>query len=203
MESREKITVQKGSFVTGLQDIDRVCGGGIPGGALCEFLAPRNSCGAQTVLRHLLQAARRQLLYVALVEMGSAFDPGSVPESALESLLWLQCKTVKAALQAADVIVRDDNISLLLIDLRAAGRNPSGGIAGTAWYRLQRALAKTSTATILFARQPVSTASRLRWEVTGQCQLEDLDTLSPAEKVLANKLIPATPPAAAGWSAAG
>lgn len=203
MESRERVTAPQALFTTGLADIDGAFGGGIPGGTLCELIAPRSSCGAQTALRHLLQVARSRRLYAALVDLGSGFDPGSVPESSLESLLWLQCKTVKAALQAADVIVRDDNISLLLLDLCAAGRNTSHGIARTAWYRLQRALEKAGAVTILFARQPVSPASRLRWEVTAGWQIDNLDVMPAAEDFLNGRLIPSIPVEAVGLSAAG
>lgn len=202
MQSRKKITLPKSSFVTGLKSVDHPCGGGIPGGTLCEFIALHDSCGAQTLLHHLLVAAREQQLYAALVDLGPNFDPGSAPEHALECLLWVQCKTVKEALQAADTIARDDNITLLLVDLCAAGCSPSHGVAATAWYRLQRALAEASTVTAVFARQQVSTASRLRWEINGHWQIDDLDA-SLSAGILDRRIIASTPAVTAEWSSAG
>ncbi len=189
---------------TGLADIDHIFGGGIPPGALCEIITQRGSCGGQTLLCHLLQVARRRRSYAALVDLGSTFDPQTAGVGALESLLWVQCTTVKAALRAADIIVRDENLPLVVLDLRAAGRFASGGIPHTAWYRFQRTVEKTRAITILFANRPVSAASRFRWEMDVSLRLADLDLMSAAEVFLRGKLRPATPVATAaesGWGA--
>lgn len=193
IQAQPTVGIPDERWSTGLADIDDVFGGGIPPGTLCEIIAPRQSCGGQTVLRHLLQVARKRRVYAALVDLGPTFDPQTVCCRTLESLLWVQCKTVKTSLQAADIIARDENLPLLLLDLRASDTVASRGIPHTAWYRFQRAVEKTSTITILFANQPVSAASRFRWEASARLQLSDLDFMPAADRFLHGKLAPSVP----------
>ena len=52
-----------------------------------------------------------------MIDGRDTFDPQSQPPGACDSLLWIRCRAAKDAVRAADLLLRDGNLPLLLIDL--------------------------------------------------------------------------------------
>lgn len=142
---------------TGFAPVDEA--GGLPWAAVSEIVASAPSCGAQFIVRALLQTAQRTGQYLALVDGADGFDPESEKEELLPHLLWVRCHQVKEALQATDLLVRDGNIGLVLLDLRGnewaeLRRQPPG-----TWFRLQRMIQKNGgILTVLTSRSVVNSA---------------------------------------------
>src|SRR4030095_13582674 len=86
---------------------------------------------------------------VALIDSTDSFDPGSFPTDQSAHLLWVRCSSTTTALQAADLIARDANLGLVVLDLRRAPEADLRRIPGPQWYRLQRAVEPTDLALVI------------------------------------------------------
>ena len=147
---------------TGIAALDRALEGGLSTGVLSEVVSAAPSSGGQTVLLHLLEAMRRQRRFVALVDGGDAFDPQGTPPALLEHLLWARCGSVKEAMAAADVLLRDENLGMALVDLRGCDRREVRRVKSTDWYRLQRLAGQGGRYVCVFTEREMIPAAQTR-----------------------------------------
>ena len=133
---------------SGVRAIDDALGGGFPGGRLTEVVSAKPTSGGQTLLAQLLVSTRVTRQRVALVDAADGFAPESVPPDALRHLVWVRCQNAGQALAAADVLVRDGNFAVVILDVRGCDERELLRTPATGWYRLQRA-AGTSTVAVL------------------------------------------------------
>ncbi len=152
------------ALVTGIPAIDAATGG-LPRPGLTEVVCSAPSCGSQLLLGQLLQATRTQNRRVALVDRNDAFDPGSWPASQLEHLVWVRPRHTEEALTAADLLARDANFGLIILDLHHAARAELRRIPSTRWYRLQRALEPALMAGLVLTPFPLVPSAHLRLEL--------------------------------------
>lgn len=137
---------------TGIAPLDALLGGGFPRGRISEVVGPRSSGRTSVLLGSLGRATARGAL-AALVDATDGFDPASAQARGvgLARLLWVRCGgRLRAAVQAADVIVRGGGFDVVAVDW---GDLPSWALArlpAAAVVRLQRAVEATPTA-LLFA----------------------------------------------------
>jgi hypothetical protein len=77
---------------TGVPEVDSLCGGGIPRGALSELIGPASSGRTSLLLSLLAQVTARQE-FCALVDATGAFDPASAELAGvnLDRVLWVKC----------------------------------------------------------------------------------------------------------------
>jgi hypothetical protein len=129
---------------TGLAAFDAALGGGgLPCGAITELVCAGPSCGGQLVLTSLLQATRRVQRRVALIDGCDAFDPQSHDPDVCRHMVWVRCRGVAATLQVADLVARDRNFGLVVIDMKHADERDLRRAPSASWYRLQRAVKDT------------------------------------------------------------
>ena len=53
-------------------------------------------------------------------------------------LLWIRCHNAAQALKATDLILRDGNLSLIILDFKQNTDKELRKIPGPTWYRFQR-----------------------------------------------------------------
>jgi len=152
------------ALATGIPALDAAAGG-LPRPGLSEVVCSAPSCGSQLLLGQLLQATRAQNQRVALVDRNDAFDPGSWPAHWLEHLVWVRARHTEEALAAADLLARDANLGLVILDLRHAPPVELRRIPSTRWYRLQRAIEPTLMAGLVLTPRPLVTSALLRLEL--------------------------------------
>jgi hypothetical protein len=134
-----------GVLSTGLEAFDAAFGeGGLPCGAITELVCAGPSCGGQLLLTSLLQATRRVRQRVALIDGCDAFDPQSHDPDICRHMVWVRCSSVAATLQVADLVARDVNFGLVVVDMKHAGERELRRTPSASWYRLQRAVRGTS-----------------------------------------------------------
>src|SRR5207248_3916101 len=110
---------------------------------------------------------------VALIDGRDSFDPASIHESFLSRLLWIRCHSAPEALKAADLVLRDDNLPLVLLDL---GLNPeTKRIPATTWYRFQRLIEETATVCLVFTPCPLISCAQARITVRSRFSLDALE----------------------------
>ncbi len=78
-------------------------------------------------------------------------------------------------MKAVDLILRDRNLPLVLLDLALNPAKQLRKIPATTWYRLQRIAETTSTIFVAITPQPIVSCAQIRLNLTGQFSLEDVD----------------------------
>jgi hypothetical protein len=136
-------------LVTGLPLLDRSSSGGLPRGALTELTRPRTSAGSASLIRALIETAYRDNYFLALIDGRDSFDPCGLDECSLRHLLWVRCSKASEAIRAADLLLRDGNFPLLMLDLVLNSIEELRKIPQTNWYRLQRLVEVIPTACLV------------------------------------------------------
>lgn len=153
------------ALATDIPAIDEPTGGGLPLSAVTEIACRAPSCGAHLLLQQLLLITRKERRRIALVDSADSFDPGSCASDSLTHLLWVRLTDTALALQAADLLARDANLGLVVLDLRHAPEADLRRIPAPQWYRLQRAIEPTDSALIVFTPRPSVASAQLRLEL--------------------------------------
>ena len=151
-------------LATGIPAIDQSVGG-VPCGALTEIVCAAPSCGSQLLLGELLRSTREACGRVALVDAHNSFDPQSWPEDWLRHVVWVRGNDTAVALQAADILARDANFQLLVLDVRLAPLAELRRTPASFWYRLQRAVEPSDLAMVVFTPKATVASAELRLQL--------------------------------------
>jgi hypothetical protein len=149
-------------LVTGLSVVDQTIGGGLPKGAITELITPQISAGSASLIQALLQAAHRDRYFLALIDGCNSFDPQPLGNARLRNLLWIRCTKAFEAVKAADLLLRDGNFPLVIIDLVLNPAEELRKIPQTTWYRLQRLVESAPTACLVLARRSMVSSAQLK-----------------------------------------
>jgi hypothetical protein len=144
-----------GGVPAAVRPVDDALGGGLPAGRLTELVSAVPSGGGQTVLASLIAATQAARQRIALVDGSDAFAPGAVPGDMLRHLVWVRCRTPGEAFAAADILVRDGNYAVVVLDLRGCAERALRRTPASIWYRLQRAAECGSVAVLVQTQSPL------------------------------------------------
>ncbi len=145
---------------TGVSGFDALLeSGGLPAGELTELVADPPAGqpaapGPALVLHTLVGQLPARGQRAALIDGRDTFDPQALDNPALARLLWVRCRGAQEALQAADLLVRDGNLPLVVLDLAANALTELRRVASSHWWRLQRAAEESGVACLILS--PVS-----------------------------------------------
>jgi hypothetical protein len=151
-------------FATAVPAIDESVGG-LPCGAITEIVCATPGCGSELLIGELLHVTRRARGRVALIDGHDSFDPQSCPEEWLEHLVWARCENAEMALHAADIVSRDANFSLVMLDLRRARAGELRKTPSTFWYRLQRSVEPADLVLVVLTAQATVPSAQLRLQL--------------------------------------
>nr|MBA3544307.1 hypothetical protein [Chthoniobacterales bacterium] len=151
-------------LVTGLGIFDDALAGGLSKGAITELTSAAGNAGSATIIAALLHRACHDRSFIALIDGRDSFDPQSFDGSALPHLLWVRCRKAAEALQAADLLLRDGNFPLVILDLVLNPVTELRRIPANNWYRLQRLVEPAPTAFLVLT--PRSMISSAQWKLT-------------------------------------
>jgi recA bacterial DNA recombination protein len=152
-------------LVTGLSFLDQAIGGGLSKGAITELISPQISAGSASLIHALLQSGQRNHYFVALIDGRDSFDPSVSSEmgkSCLHHLLWVRCTNALDAIKAADLLLRDGNFPLVIVDLVLNPPADLSKIPQTSWYRLQRLVESVPTGCLVITRQGMVSSAQLK-----------------------------------------
>ena len=162
-------------FTTGLSFLDQIGGGGLPKSAITELISPKRSAGSASLVHELLRAAQRDQHFVALIDGSDSFDPDSSENSALRHLLWVRCRKAFDAVKATDLLLRDGNFPVVIVDLVLNSIEELRKIPQTSWYRLQRLVEGAPTACLIINRQSMVASAQLKIVLENSWTLEALE----------------------------
>jgi len=168
---------------TGLAVLDQAIDGGLSQGAITEIISPHLNAGSASLVAALIRAAQDRRITpvpypIALVDGRNSFDPYSASSSGrlrFSHLLWIRCTRAVEAIKAADLLLRDGNFPLVILDLILNAAEELRKIPQTSWYRLQRLVEPISTALLVLNRQNMVASAQLKLLLPHAWTLSDLE----------------------------
>ena len=160
---------------TGLPFLDQPTGGGLPRGAITELISPRTSAGSASLIQALIHGAYRDNYFVALIDGRDSFDPCGLDNFSLRHLFWVRCSKASEAIKAVDLLLRDGNFPLVIIDLVLNSPEDLRKIPQTNWYRLQRLVEVVPTACLVLTRYEMVGSAQLKLVLENYWNLETLE----------------------------
>jgi hypothetical protein len=174
---------------------------GLRRGAILEVVAAARNAGAGLLIASLLDQPVQVRQPVALVDGCDTFDPGCITAAARERLLWLRCQDINDALRATDLLLRDGNIPLILLDLQFCPPRLLQAQPSSSWHRLRFLAEKSGTALCVFspcravgcARTRLILESTLTLEALARPRTELARTLPSRVERMSSIAAPASP----------
>jgi hypothetical protein len=167
--------VTSSRLLTGFFFLDQAAGGGLPQAAVTELIRSEENAGSASLVHALLHAAHRSNYFLALIDGRDSFDPCGLRDSVLSQLLWVRCAKALEAVKAADLLLRDGNFPLVIVDLVLNPPEELRKIPQTTWYRLQRLVETVSTACLVLTRHEMVSSAQLKLVLENSWSLESLE----------------------------
>lgn len=168
-------TKQNSFWPTGISQIDELLRGGLPKGTIVEIVNERRNSGSALFISTLLRKAAAENQIVTLIDGQDSFDPCAFEQETLSRLLWVRSKNASEAMRTVDLILRDRNLPLVLLDLALNPAKQLRKIPSSTWYRLQRITETTSTIFVVITPQAMVGCAQIRLGLDSQFTLEDVD----------------------------
>jgi len=159
---------------TGLPQIDGPLDGGLPRGALAEVIAENAGSGGALLMAALIHQAARERQIIAVVDGRDSLEVTQIGGD-VSRLLWVRCRSADEAMKAADLLLRDRNMSLVVLDLAANPAAQLRKIPATVWYRFQRLLEQTSTVCAVLTPRAMVSPAKVRITLRSRFSLAALE----------------------------
>jgi hypothetical protein len=147
---------------TGVPHVDELLEGGWPAGRISEVFSSGLSSGSGLLLTAALFSLSRARQNLALIDGADSFDPEPLGQAILRHLLWVRCELAAQSLKAADLLLRDGNLPLVMMDLRRCPALSLRKIPSSTWYRFQRIAEQGTTALVVFTPRPLVNSAAIR-----------------------------------------
>ena len=159
---------------TGVPQLDEPLRGGFHKGALAEIVAVRPGTGTTLLMTALIDRALGENKFTAVIDGQDSLDVTQLGGD-LSRLLWVRCHSTGEALKAADLLLRDGNLPLVLLDLVSNPAAQLRKIPATTWYRFQRLLEQTSAVCLVLVPRPMVAPAQVRITLRSRFSIHALD----------------------------
>jgi RecA/RadA recombinase len=167
---------QQSALITGLPFLDDSIGRGLPHGTITELISPGTSAGSASLIHALVHCAYRDNYFLALIDGRDSFDPCGLDNTWLQHLLWVRCSKASEAVKAADLLLRDGNFPLVIVDLVLNAPEELRKIPQTNWYRLQRLVEVLPTACLVLTRYEMVSSAQLKLVLENSWDIQTFET---------------------------
>ena len=162
----------------------------MPKSAITELSSPqveRRECAL--ALRSFAERAARPVIFSPWWMDGIRSIPNRWATRRLRNLLWVRCTKALDAVKAADLLLRDGNFPLVVLDLVLNASDELRKIPQTSWYRLQRLVEAAPTAFLVLTRASIISSAQLKLSLDNAWTLADLeqDHLTARLKILVKR----------------
>ena len=149
-------------LLSGVPFLDEAIGGGLPCGAITELISGGASAGSASLIHTFVNCAYRDNYFLALIDGRDSFDACGLDNAWLQHLLWVRCSKASEGVKAADLLLRDGNFPLVIVDLVLNAPEELRKIPQTNWYRLQRLVEVVPTACLILTRYEMVSSAQLK-----------------------------------------
>ena len=162
------------AWLTGVPQLDARLRGGLSKGALAEIVTERPGSGGTLLMTALIHRALGENKFTAVIDGQDSLDVTQLGGD-LSRLLWVRCRSAAEALKAADLLLRDGNLPLVLLDLVSNPAAQLRKIPATTWYRFQRLLEQTSAVCVVLVPRPMVAPAQVRITLRSRFSIQALD----------------------------
>lgn len=162
------------TVATGVPSLDKLLGGGLPRGEFTELVGAGRGSGSAQVLHALLRRVAADGQFLALVDGVDSFEVDAVEPAVLARLLWVRCTKASEALKSADILLRDRNFPLVVIDLKLNSLAQLRKISSSVWHRFRRLLEQNGTTALVVTPEPLIGSVACRVQVESKLGIEAL-----------------------------
>jgi hypothetical protein len=159
-----------GRLLTGCRPFDQK--GGLLQGAITEVCG--SGAGGSLLLAAVVNAAVRDGFFIGFIDAVNSFEPSDWANDYLRRILWVMCGAAAPALRAADILLRDGNLSVIILDLQMVPAAQLRRIPVSTWHRFQRVLEPTGTAFVVLSLQPLVESVPVRMAIHTDLNLETM-----------------------------
>lgn len=168
------------AVASGVPGLDLLLEGGFPRGEFTELVGHGDGSGTAQVIHALLRRVARDGQFMALVDGADSFDLHAEEQDTLAHLLWVRCHNVVEAFKAADLLLRDRNFPLVIIDLKLNPASQLRKVSASTWYRWSRLMDHNQTTVVVVTPFSIVSGANCRVELDSRLGIETLSQ-SPAE----------------------
>jgi hypothetical protein len=111
-------------------------------------------------------------LFVGLIDAANSFEPSDWADEHLRRILWVMCGAAAPAIRAADILLRDGNLPVVLLDLQMLPASQLQSIPASTWHRFQRVIEPTATVLMVLTPQPLVEGASVRMAIRTDLTLE-------------------------------
>jgi hypothetical protein len=144
-----------GHVATEIRALDLALGGGLACGRFTEIVSPAPGTGGQTIIAQVLRTTRRARQRLALIDGADGFAPSAVPPDHLRHLIWVRGRNAADVFSAADIVLRDGNYAIVILDVRGLAERTLLRTPVTTWHRLRHAAETSAVATLVLSASPI------------------------------------------------
>lgn len=136
---------------SGLPSLDKM---GLPQGTLSEvYPSGPGSSGISLLLVNLLETQASSAIPLALIDLHGRCDFVTLG-SLCERLLWIHCEQPTTSLQVTELLVRDGNLPIILLDLTSLSLREQNQIAQPShWHKLRQFSEASGTTLIVLTHR--------------------------------------------------
>src|SRR3569833_618565 len=167
-------TAKQAFWPTGVPQLDTPLRGGLNKVSLAEIASERPVSGGTLLMTALLHRALSENKFTTVIDGQDSLDVTQLGAE-LSRLLWVRCRSAAEALKAADLILRDGNLPLVLLDLASNPAVQLRKIPATTWYRFQRLLEQTSAVCVVMVPRPMVAPAQVRITLRSRFSIQALD----------------------------
>ena len=151
-------------------------------GQVSEIVSQQESTGISLVLLNILNSPRE--LPVALIDAHDSFDPASYGNASCAKLLWLRCQKTAHAIQCADLLLRDGNLPLVLLDLHLACDRELRQVPLATWQRFKNEARSSGTTFVALTPRQIVPTPHKRFSTDSSFSLENLELKRPRPRFI-------------------
>ncbi|MEN8853885.1 MAG: hypothetical protein ABF333_02910 [Akkermansiaceae bacterium] len=155
----------------------------LPSGSLNELVAPGLCSGASLMISELLEKERD--LPLALIDGRDSFDPGSYGSEKCGRLFWIRCREAMQAIQCTDLLLRDGNLPLVLLDLHLTSERELRRIPSAIWHRFRAEARDSGAALLALTPRPCLPSPHSRFTLSSIFTLANIERESPTLRTAA------------------
>lgn len=147
---------------------------GLPKGEITEVVGEGAGSGSAQLVHALLSRTAADGGFLALVDGADSFDVDGADPVALPRMLWVRCRTADEALKATDLLLRDRNVPLVVLDLKLNPLAQLKKVPSSVWHRFGRIAEHNGTTLLVVTPFAMVGSTALRVEVQADLKVDDL-----------------------------
>lgn len=140
-------------------------------GMVTEIICDGDNSSSAGLIHALIHRAAREKQIIGMIDGADSLDVVSLASQDLSRLLWVRCRLASEALGSADLILRDNNFSMVIVDLKLNPEAELRKIPAMTWYRLQRLVEQTAAVCVVFTPKLLVSATRQRFNLSSSNNL--------------------------------